>query len=81
MTQAVIIGKTGTLADIQMVEKTAWLTNGTVAWQIPTGLIAVLFNAGAYRRPRGWYVRQRLPRRYRYTGECGERRVAPAPVG
>ncbi len=59
--------------------KVAWLTNGRVAWQIPDkGGIALNYNAGVYRPPKGWYIRNRLPRRYRFTGECGERRVAPA---
>ena len=80
MVSVVIEGKGG-IKDLVFVSRKAWLTNGKVAWEVPTGLISVLFNCGVYRRPKGWYIRASLPRRYRYTGECGERRVKPAQAG
>lgn len=51
-----------------------WLTNGSVAWPV-FGYIAAYLNARAIKAPVGWYVRERLPRQYRYEGPCGEIRV------
>lgn len=33
-----------------------YLSNGTVAWQIPRGRISVLYFKGAYKPPPGWEV-------------------------
>jgi len=34
-----------------------WLTNGRIAWQIPSGHIASLYLRGAYQVPEGWQVK------------------------
>jgi hypothetical protein len=55
---------------------TCWITNGSVAWPV-TGYTAAYLNAQVIEAPSGWSVRERLPRRYRYLGPCGELRIKP----
>jgi hypothetical protein len=39
-----------------------WLTNDTVAWEIPGGLISECYRLGLYMPPEPWRVREgRLP--------------------
>lgn len=38
-----------------------WLTNGQVAWQIPSGRISRYYEDGYYKPPAGWKVTGRLP--------------------
>lgn len=49
----------------------AYLTNDSVAWEIPPGRIARLYLKRAYLPVQGWSVRDSLPFRWR-QGEVGE---------